>query len=1092
MVPTRNRMTRFSLLLLDDGEVLVSDVACEYCLTVKPGGLAVSSTVGRLAGATRTGRLKIATRNIFFDSDDWRDPVLKIPISSMSCVSISRATPPPRNANIISNNRVPHSSSNPRIPNSPTRPADVARSYPRIGSMGHSPSSTPRRKSVDSVIVDSDVLIFQRENGTDHPYVEEQVNAKHDLVPTFADAAVLEAEIQSLKNINSIPSRKARDSALREIVFEREQRVPFDITLLQQGVSEEACGDYAASAIYALSRAPGRVRITGQNFYFMPIHGDVNRSVVCIPLSSLVSIRRLRHGCTNAAMELAFSENDPPSSASDPPRTLMLSFQTPEAREEAFETLKNSSPEKKLDIYGKDELDLALTKWRRGDMSNYDYLMYLNFAAGRSFNDLSQYPVFPWVLSDYESRQLDLDDPNVFRDLTKPIGALDDVRLATLKERFLEMPPPRFFYGTHYSTPAYVINYLVRAAPGAMLRLQNGRFDMPDRLFHSMADTWKGVCTNQADNKELLPEFYTLDYSSSVASGILSPKSAPGQFLDNVLGLELGTRQDGKRVDAVELPPWANGSTRQFVEKMREALEGKITSENLHFWIDLIFGVKVRSEKAHNIFYTDVALPKSIDSLSKRQLNSDDVNQMETIYLEFGRTPEQLFFSPHPPRFDQEANAPSLTPQPSLIPIVNSISGTQIGAQPQIDETSSDASVSPEKKGIGTPKRGSRNNSLLNVLQGIMGSPKKEKLDTDEASGTLRGSIIETHSMAETIDEFAEIIDATLVALTGPREKEGKLKESPRRKTREKSHYGICTVWNDGYLKVHDGAEMLRSRYIKGISSLVTMDEGLIGYGTSDGSIGCYQIKSGKGTIIERNAHESRITSLSFVGMLSLLVSGSKDGGVKVWQLQKAKTGACALLCALELDGENSIHELAATYDDDGSTITRAKEEDLEWAVRRILITALTKDGNLLAWRPVQYTAGDCLLEPVWKRSVGESKGEGMKRRRICWLAQKRSTQRSIAVTSACWRFVRQWIPGKERAEVVIECKNVTCVAGDEKTPTVIVADQNGMIAEFDDTGLRVGKRITSVNNITRLLIRPDGTGAVALSDEKQIINLTF
>lgn len=32
--------------------------------------------------------------------------------------------------------------------------------------------------------------------------------------------------------------------------------------------------------------------------------------------------------------------------------------------------------------------------------------MHLNTLAGRSYNDLMQYPVFPWVLSDYESEVL--------------------------------------------------------------------------------------------------------------------------------------------------------------------------------------------------------------------------------------------------------------------------------------------------------------------------------------------------------------------------------------------------------------------------------------------------------------------------------------------------------------------------------------------------------------------------------------------------------------------------------------------------------------------------------------------------------------
>lgn len=31
--------------------------------------------------------------------------------------------------------------------------------------------------------------------------------------------------------------------------------------------------------------------------------------------------------------------------------------------------------------------------WQLGHISNFEYLMFLNLAAGRSFNDLTQYPV---------------------------------------------------------------------------------------------------------------------------------------------------------------------------------------------------------------------------------------------------------------------------------------------------------------------------------------------------------------------------------------------------------------------------------------------------------------------------------------------------------------------------------------------------------------------------------------------------------------------------------------------------------------------------------------------------------------------------
>lgn len=62
--------------------------------------------------------------------------------------------------------------------------------------------------------------------------------------------------------------------------------------------------------------------------------------------------------------------------------------------------------------------------------------MALNTLAGRSFNDLTQYPVFPWVLCDYVSEELDLDNPAVYRDLSKPMGAIGETRARQFTERY--------------------------------------------------------------------------------------------------------------------------------------------------------------------------------------------------------------------------------------------------------------------------------------------------------------------------------------------------------------------------------------------------------------------------------------------------------------------------------------------------------------------------------------------------------------------------------------------------------------------------------------------------------------------------------
>lgn len=134
----------------------------------------------------------------------------------------------------------------------------------------------------------------------------------------------------------------------------------------------------------------------------------------------------------------------------------------------------------------------------------------------------------------------------------------------------------RCLYGTHYSCPGYVVGFFVRSNPQWMLKFQAGKFDNPNRLFKSINKEWQSATTNQANVKELVPEFYMPERSD---------------FLINGLKLDLGVRANQKRVDDVKLPKWAN-SAEDFLKKQRAALESDYVSRNLHKWIDLIFGNK--------------------------------------------------------------------------------------------------------------------------------------------------------------------------------------------------------------------------------------------------------------------------------------------------------------------------------------------------------------------------------------------------------------------------------------------------------------------------------------------------------------------
>ena len=230
-------------------------------------------------------------------------------------------------------------------------------------------------------------------------------------------------------------------------------------------------------------------------------------------------------------------------------------------------------------------MNQATKLWLKGEMSNFDYLMHLNVAAGRSFQDLTSYPVFPWIIADYKSENLDLTDPNSFRDLSKPMGAIGEKRAAQFKERYDSLndfgnadSPPAFFYGTHYSCTGYVLHYLMRMKPYTYMAIshQGGQFDKADRLFRSVESCWTSASQeNLQDVRELIPEFFCLP-----------------EFLVNFNKFDFGLTQNGEAVDDVALPPWAKGSAEQFIRIHRMALESKYVSENLHSWIDLIFGYK--------------------------------------------------------------------------------------------------------------------------------------------------------------------------------------------------------------------------------------------------------------------------------------------------------------------------------------------------------------------------------------------------------------------------------------------------------------------------------------------------------------------
>lgn len=168
-------------------------------------------------------------------------------------------------------------------------------------------------------------------------------------------------------------------------------------------------------------RQPGRLLLTDQRLYFQPLHpisGDA--AVRSHPLAGVAAAARRRSSLRELALEVFFAE--PSSSATSaagrlddaaqqlaaPPHwggaSALFAFPSRADREQAVAALRSQAALGAALPGGAGaaaacsailEADPAwlgrvTSAWQRGQLSNLDYLLFLNLASGRSFSDLSQ------------------------------------------------------------------------------------------------------------------------------------------------------------------------------------------------------------------------------------------------------------------------------------------------------------------------------------------------------------------------------------------------------------------------------------------------------------------------------------------------------------------------------------------------------------------------------------------------------------------------------------------------------------------------------------------------------------------------------
>ena len=274
-------------------------------------------------------------------------------------------------------------------------------------------------------------------------------------------------------------------------------------------------------------------------------------------------------------------------------------------------------------------------KWVTGKMSNFEYLLAINHAAGRSMADPLYHPVLPWVTdftAPYEAGQM-VSEPAVtistrsvldgkylskkevvqesrrrlpahMRDLTRTKFRLSkgDAQLHTT---FKHSDPPHHIPETLSELTYYI--YMARCTPMQVLRRIVRSDFVAEHYPHSMTRMFYWT------PDECIPEFY----------------SDPSMFRS--------IHKDAGLQD-IELP-YFTPTIEDFLRYHRSVLESDEVSDNLHHWIDLTFGHLLRGEAAAT--HLNVPLVHTM-SVAEQAGDSPNLDKHPGFVV--------LFNTPHPRR----------------------------------------------------------------------------------------------------------------------------------------------------------------------------------------------------------------------------------------------------------------------------------------------------------------------------------------------------------------------------------------------------------------------------------------------------------
>jgi len=257
-------------------------------------------------------------------------------------------------------------------------------------------------------------------------------------------------------------------------------------------------------------------------------------------------------------------------------------------------------------------------KWQNNEIGNFMLLLYLNIYSGRSFNDLQNYPVFPWIITEFPEKQ------KSFRNLSLPIAVQTPKKLDKFSKLLVSLgkqESEHFLFGSSFSAPLFVTTYLVRIKPFASIykKYHHNNFVRDDVLFSSI-DHFFEYLEHCDECRECIPEMY----------------SFPEVFLQN-----------DSSIGDLKVPSWST-DTYEYIYFLRKTLESSNVTKSINNWIDMIWGSSQRGEEAE--MKLSLFMPYLFQDVWDRfkQEANEKKQMIQDLAINLGSIPPQLFFNPFP------------------------------------------------------------------------------------------------------------------------------------------------------------------------------------------------------------------------------------------------------------------------------------------------------------------------------------------------------------------------------------------------------------------------------------------------------------